>query len=150
MNSVAVALAEAAATAKTRAELAGAFDRAWSRVEFAPESESVVVPVDTQAARDWWLGDLSDLSLALSVTRRPAAIWWAALPRHNQFRPGLAAVRRLYCDGAALLVCQTRNPVLIRHGRRYGFRVHQFPDGAHRLMADAPALARWLGRLVKS
>lgn len=147
MNSVAVALAEAAATAKTRAELSGAFDRAWSRVEFAPDAESVVVGVPADAARAWWFGDLSDVELALSVTKTPGAIWWAAFPRLSAYRPGIAAVRRLYDAGATVYVSQARNPIIIAHAKRWGFRAHQIDDEHVRFLGEGEVLRRWLRAL---
>lgn len=143
MNSVALAIERAVATVRDRAQLPAAFDREWSRVEFADDAESVVVGVRILEARQWWRGELSDIELALAAVEPPEAIFWMGLPRHDEYRAGLDAVRSLHARGARLLVFHTVNRVLIAHALRFGFdlcrrREHGF------LLGEAAALGRWL------
>ena len=146
MNTIATALERAVKTAGNRAELSDAFDREWHKVEFSPNAQSVVCSVPEDAARQWVRGQFSDLDLILSMNGDTSAIWWAGLPNLREFASGVRAVRRLHAEGAAVMVLQTFNPIIIQRATRFDFSLYEYAYGLHRIIADSISLANWLGR----
>lgn len=144
MNPVAVALERAAAIAKRGDDLPALFDAEWAKVEFAPDAESVVVPVPEEHALEWFEDRLTDLELCLVANPAGKAIWWAGLPRIGRYRAGLEQVKSLHAAGARAMIFQTENPVLIQHAHRHGFFVNRLDDGKTRLRGNAQSLASWL------
>lgn len=149
MNAIAEALKCAVAESRSAAAVRSAFERKFIELQFAQDSESIVVGVPFDAAMKWVRGEMSDLDLILAINGEESAIWWPLLPRLSGYVAGVHAAKKFWNRGARIMVTHTSNEVVRGKCLKHGGRVTFQQDSGDRILVDEQALNHWLGRIQR-
>lgn len=144
MNSIATAIERAVKRSQDRATLQRVFEDEFAALQFAPDSESIIVGVPVAAALEWSHGRISDLDLILAMNGEQTAIWWPVLPNLSGYIPGIHACKKLRFAGAKALVTFTSNPVVRGKCLKHGGHVTFSQPHGERILVDDAALRDWL------
>lgn len=118
-------------------------DPAQNNLTYVP---ALILPVSVIAARAWASGWINDVDLLMS---KPAneAMYFLTLPNREEFPATLAAMVKLYHNGARYFIVRARNDVVIRHIKKWGAKPsHQDPSGNWRYVAGPEQVHRFFSR----
>ncbi|MFN7140877.1 MAG: hypothetical protein ACK4UN_16195, partial [Limisphaerales bacterium] len=109
----------------------------------------IVLGVPLKQAHQWAKGELSDLDLILSIRKGDCgAVWWATLPRIEEFSRGIETAKQLFLDGAEIVIAHTQHPLVRKRFERFGGSVTHQAGDCSRLLLPKDGFERWISRLV--